>query len=554
MPTVTLNKKTFEDLVGKSLPLEELKDRISMIGTDLEKIEGNEIVVEVFPNRPDMLCEQGFARAFSSFIGVKTGFREYKVNSSNEKIIIDESVKDVRPFTACAIIKGLNLNNESIKQIIQIQEKLHVTYGRHRKKVAIGIYPLEKIKFPVTFTSKKPKDIKFQPLEMNDIIFANEILEKHSAGKEYGHLLKDKDKYPLFIDANNEVLSMPPIINSHNIGRVTEETKDVFIECSGFDFDILHKCLNMIVTSLADMGGEIYSLELEYNDNKKITPNLLPIEHNIDLNYINKKLGLELTEKEMIIHLEKMGHGYSNGKVLVPSYRVDIMHMIDFVEEIAISYGYENFDPVLPECATIGKESDFEIFKNKIITLLIGLNMIETNTYNIVNIDNQTKKMNHEIDFIKLKNALSEDYNALRFWMTPSIMEVYSNNKHNEYPQNIFGIGRIFLKDNSTETKVKEYDSLVVGLCSEETDFTKIKQILDYIMYNLGINYITKEQDYNSFIIGRSANIIIDNNEVGFLGEISPKVLENWDLIFPVSICEINLSKLYEIYKIFNKI
>ena len=73
MPTVTLNRKVFEKLVGKKLPLDKLKDRISMLGTDLDNITDTEIVVEVFPNRPDMLSEQGFARAFASFIGVKTG-------------------------------------------------------------------------------------------------------------------------------------------------------------------------------------------------------------------------------------------------------------------------------------------------------------------------------------------------------------------------------------------------------------------------------------------------------------------------------------------------
>jgi phenylalanyl-tRNA synthetase beta chain len=73
MPTVNLNKKEFEKLVGKKLPIEKLKDRISMLGTDLEDIKGNEIIVEVFPDRPDMISEQGFARALSSFIDAKTG-------------------------------------------------------------------------------------------------------------------------------------------------------------------------------------------------------------------------------------------------------------------------------------------------------------------------------------------------------------------------------------------------------------------------------------------------------------------------------------------------
>ena len=158
MPVVNLNKEVFEKLVGKKLPLSELKDRISMLGTDLESI-GEEIEVEVFPNRPDMLSEQGFARAFSSFIGVKKGLKKYKVTKSGEKLIVDTSVTNVRPYTACAIVKGLTLNEERIREIIQIQEKLHISYGRNRKKAAIGIYPMEKIKFPINYLAKNAIEI-----------------------------------------------------------------------------------------------------------------------------------------------------------------------------------------------------------------------------------------------------------------------------------------------------------------------------------------------------------------------------------------------------------
>ena len=88
MPTININRKVFEKLVGKKLPIEKLKDRISMLGTDLESINDKEILVEIFPNRPDMLSVQGLARAFSSFIRHKTGLRQYKVHNSNEKMII----------------------------------------------------------------------------------------------------------------------------------------------------------------------------------------------------------------------------------------------------------------------------------------------------------------------------------------------------------------------------------------------------------------------------------------------------------------------------------
>jgi phenylalanyl-tRNA synthetase beta chain len=287
MPTITLNKEVFEKLVGKKLPIDKLKDRISMIGTDLEGIEGNEINVEIFPNRPDLLSEQGFARAFSSFVGVKTGLREYKVEKSGEKVIVDKSVKDVRPYTACAIVKGIKFDDEKIKEIVQIQEKLHVTYCRNRKKCAIGVYPFEKIKPPIKFIAKKPNEIKFQPLEAYKEMTGQQILSQHPTGKEYGHLLEGMSKFPIFIDSNNQVLSMPPIINSEQTGKISNKTTDVFVECSGFDFNVLQKCLNMIVAALADMGGRIYSMELDVYGKKQTTPNLKPEEMKVDIAYIN---------------------------------------------------------------------------------------------------------------------------------------------------------------------------------------------------------------------------------------------------------------------------
>lgn len=556
MPTLTVNRKEFEKLIDKKLPLDILRNRISMLGTDLEDINDDEIIVEIFPNRPDMLSMQGFARALSSFIGVKKGLRKYEIKDSNEKVIVDESVKDVRPYTACAIIKNLHFNDEKIKEIIQLQEKLHITYGRNRKKAAIGIYPCEKIKFPIRFMALKPEEIKFQPLEFSSVLDGNEILEKHPAGKEYGYLLKDLEKYPIFVDANNHILSMPPVINSHMTGRVTEETRDVFIECSGFDFNILKKCLNMIVTALSDMGGEIFSMELDYkyktSDKKVITPNLAPEEMEIDLNYVNKMLGLKLTEKQVQECLEKMGFDYEikTNTVSIPAYRADILHQIDIVEDIAIAYGYENFEEVIPDVATIAQEAGIEKLKSKIIELLIGFGFLETNTYNLVNKDIQTKMMEYETEVIALKNSVSTEYNSLRAWMIPSLMQVLKDNKHYEYPQNIFEIGAVFKKNEEFETNIEETQRLAVLLCSKDVDFTRIKQVMDALMNAFELKYHVEDVVHNSFIPGRVARISINNKKIAYIGEIHPKVLENFGLEMPVATLELNISELFKIIKI----
>ncbi len=546
MPSITLNKKVFEQLVGKELPLEELKDRISMLGTDLEDIKDNEIHVEVFPNRPDMLSEQGFARAFSSFIGVKTGLRKYAVKESNQKIIIDSSVKGIRPYTACAIVKGLQFDEENLRQVIQIQEKLHVTYGRNRKKAAIGIYPMEKITFPITYRADSPNKIKFRPLESDREMSALEILEEHKAGKEYAHLLQRLAKYPIFVDAKGEILSMPPIINSDKTGRVTDETKDVFVECSGFDFEVLSTCLNMIVTALADMGGEIYSLKLEYSEGTKTTPNLTPSKMKLDLPYVNKRLGLSLSEKDAIKLLEKMGYGFEQGHVLIPAYRADILHQVDLIEDIAIAYGYENFQEEIPNVATIGEEDEFEKFSKKVRDLLVGMQLLEVKNFHLTTKEDLTTKMNLAAEQpIPLKNAIG-DHNHLRNAIMPSLMKILAENQHHEYPQNIFEIGRIFVPGD-TETGILEAEHLNVMLCHDKTDFTEIRQVLEALIRALGLECMVKESEHPPFISGRSGDITIHGKKIGIIGELHPQVITYWQMVMPVVCFELNLGELFKL-------
>lgn len=547
MPSITLNRKVFEKLVGKKLSDEKLKERISYLGTDLESIGANEINLEIFPNRPDLLSEQGFARAFSSFIGVNTGLRKYDVKKSNHKLIIEESVKNVRPYTACAIVKNLTFDDEKIKEIIQIQEKLHVTYGRNRKKCAIGIYPFEKIETPIKFKALKPQDIKFQPLESPKELNGLQILSQHPTGREYGHLLEGLSKFPIFIDTNEQVLSMPPIINSHNVGKITENTKEVFIECSGFDYNVLSKCLNMIVTSLADMGGQIYSMEIDMYGKKVISPNLSPSEMKVDLDYVNKRLGLNLNQKNLKELLEKMGYNYSNGLALIPSYRSDVLHQIDLIEDIAIAYGYENISEEIPAVATVAAEDPFSIFKRKLSEILAGLGLLECKTYHITNKDFQTKLMNCNIKVVELANALNQEYSTLTAWVMPSLMEVLKNNKHHEYPQNIFAIGRIFKKDPSQETGVLEQDRLACLLCSDQSDYTRIKQVIDYLLRMAGIDYKIEPTEHPSFIPGRTGRLVIKGKKVAYIGEISPEVLGNWDIDMPTTGFELNITELFNL-------
>jgi len=527
--------------VEKHIKLDEKTiDRIMMLGIPVESLTNEEIEIQVLPNRPDLLSMHGFLRAVKSFLGKETGLKRYKINKGdkNYKVKIDPSVKSIRPYTACAIVKGLKLDNSKIKEIIDIQEKIHTTLGRNRKKLAIGIYPLEKIALPIKYEARLPKDIKFLPLESDKEMNGLEILQRHPTGRDYAHLLQDLDKFPIFVDAKGKILSMPPIINSHETGKITETTKDIFIECSGFDFDILKKTLNIIITTLADLGGRVFLMELDYG--KKITtPDLSPETIKISLENTNKLLGLNLKEKDLEKLLPKMGYDYKKGKVSVPAWRTDILHEVDIIEDIAIAYGYENLAPEIPKVATIGEESKESKTVSKISEILIGLGLLETSSYHLIK-DEESKllKLNEKIEVLDSKT----EYKLLRPNLTIPALRILSENKDNEYPQKIFEIGTVFSKDEKEESGIKESTNLVVSITPG--NFTEIKQILDYLAKMLSTNFTLKESIKKDLIEGRTGEIFLNNKPIGYIGEVHPETLKGWNIKLPVSLFELRLDEI----------
>jgi len=535
MPTISLDKKDLMKLLGRTIPDEKLKDRISMLGTDLERVTNSEIEVEIFPNRPDMLSVEGFARALSSFIGIKPGLKSYRVNKSNYKSKKDPKVKNIRPYAVNGVVKNINFNDSAIKSLMQVQEKLHASHGRNRKKVSIGVYDLDKIKSPLTYTTK-PKSFYFTPLDSDKEMSIAQILDQHPKGKDYKYLLENFSEYPIWLDSNNQVLALVPIINSEGT-KVDERTKNVFIDVTGTDLLACEQALNIIVTSLADRNGEIYEVRVD----GKSYPNLAPKKVKLTKSKIEKVLGLTLSEAKIKELLSLMGIDYSKGFASIPTYRADIISEIDIIEDIAIAYGYENFVPEIPNVSTIAKESDFEIFKNKICNILTNLGLIETNTYNLANKNIQTKLMNlPELKLVEIANALNEEYNVLRSWMIPSLLEVLKNNKQYEYPQNIFEAGTVFSGDN-------EKTNLGILLSSSKITFTDIKQILDVIFNSLNLEYQVENFEHNSFIPGRVGRLLCKGKEIGYIGELHPLVLSNFSLETPVAALELDLIGLFEI-------
>ncbi|MBI5803627.1 phenylalanine--tRNA ligase subunit beta [Candidatus Pacearchaeota archaeon] len=536
MTNVKFPRKEFEKHIKLT---KEVEEKISLFGTPLEKIDNEEIEIEVFPNRPDLISLHGFMRGFKTFLGNGSGLKKYDIKNPEKdfSVKVFPSVNKVRPFTVCAIVKGFNFDDEKIKEIIELQEKLHFTIGRNRKKVAIGIYPLGKIKLPIKYRALAKDKIKFVPLDAEKEMSGSEILRKHPKGKDYAHLLKDEERYPIFSDAGSSILSMPPIINSKETGKIDEKTKDVFVECSGSDFNTLSKTLNIVVTTLAEMGGQIYQVNLDYMGKKITTPDLTPDKMKISVDNANKVLGLKLKEKNLRGLLHRMGYDYKEGVVHVPPWRTDVLHEVDIIEDIAIAYGYDKLIPEIPNVSTIGEESTESKTMRKLAELFVGLGMLEIQTYHLVR--------KEDFDIVKAGEKIEvedsrTDYRFLRTNLINNVLNVLSQNKDKDYPQKVFEVGTVFSRDNSgeSETGIKETNNLIAAI--SPGNFTEIKQIVNYLFASFEIEFKLKEDVNSCLIDGRTAAIFLGDKKIGYFGEVHPRTLKAAGIKMPVAVLEMN--------------
>jgi phenylalanyl-tRNA synthetase beta chain len=542
MPVVTFDYEDFKNLLGNNISKEKFLEKIPMIGADIDRIEKNELSIEFFPDRPDLTSVEGIARACRSFFNLKTGLKEYTVKKSDVIITVDPSVKKVRPYVVTALVKNIKMTDELIKSLMELQEKLHIGIGRNRKKIAIGVHNFEPVTPPFIYKAVDPNSVQFVPLNKVESMTMTDILKHHEKGLDYAHILQDFDKHPVILDQNNNVLSYPPIING-SLTEVTPFTTELFIDVTGNDKKAVNYALNIVVTALAERGGEIYSTTAKEGTQTYTTPDLKPREINISLDYANKILGTNLNFKETNLCLSKMGYNAKKIndkeiKVMIPAYRADVLHEIDIVEDIAKGYGYENFRSDFPSSLTFGKKIKNHDFHEALRTIMIGLGFNEVTTFTISNEDDEYKKIGlSKKTHVEIKNPIGEEFSCLRSGLIPSLLKILNENRHHPLPQQIFELGIV------VDEKFKNKYKLAFAKIDAKANFTECKSYAEAIIRDVGLKFKIKDFLHPGFINGRCAALIKDNREIGFFGELHPKTIANFELEHPIIAFELKIEQ-----------
>ncbi len=548
MPTVAINHKDLTDLLGREMSLQELEEALFLTKCEVESVQEGEITVEVNSDRPDMLSTEGIARSLKGFLGIETAAPRYQLQEGEVEVTVLPSVSEVRPYIVCGIVRDIDLTDETIRQVMQLQEKLHLTHCRNRRKGSIGIYDLETFGKNVIYEAPRPREIEFVPLEESTRMTAEEILEKTPKGREFAHLVRGHERYPLLRDSDGTVLSMPPIINSEDT-RVSPGTSHVLIDVTGTERRLIERVLNILVTSLADRGGKLETVTIEYENETRTTPDLTSENIKLDINLTCKMLGLKLSPKEISECLRKTRYDVKQGnrgklEVSIPAYRCDILHEVDLIEDVAIGYGYDKFVPEIPATTNIGGELGKAKLTRQARDLMIGFGFQEVLNFMMTGKENLFTKMNRpEEKVVEVLNPVSSEYAVLRDSLIPGLLYLLSMNLHVQYPHRVFECGDV------VKTQGKGYPesirTLAAAICDNKVSYEEVQSIVYSLLRNLRVaDWKVTPYEHDSYLKGRAARIVLQGEEIGVMGEIHPRTLTRYGLQKPVAVFEIAMEPM----------
>ena len=541
MPTIVVNKWDLLSLL--KVDEKELEDLLFNLKSESKEVDPDHLEIEINNDRPDLLHPLGIKRAIDGLLERAFGEPKYLTVNTDYKFVVHEVPS--RPFALAAVVYDVKFSEERLKELIQFQEKLHVTVGRKRAKVAIGLHDLHKVASKVIEYREIPLSTRFVPLGQTEEMSVKEVLERTEQGKLYGHISVREGKTPAITEDNGSILSIPPVINAERT-RITTETRDLFIDVTGTSLEAVSFTLDLLVTTLAEGGSRIGIVKVE-NRSKSGMPESSPVLRHYKVSttkdYINRKLGTSFSAEEMV-RLLRMARLEATAlkdviEVTVPPYRADILSDPDVAEEVAQVYGYKRLEPSKEKFRQPGSPLFLTTLSNYLRDLSVGAGFEEIYTFVLIRKELLTG------EFVELINPVTEDFTAVRNSLIPSLLLFLSRNQNARMPVKVFEINEVVVRDSSSDTGYRNSVRAGYAIMDFQVTYDQIQAPVHAVLTNLGlkVKYVRSEEPY--LLRGRTAKIVTEKgNVIGVIGEADPAYLERFGVRFPVGIAEIYLEEV----------
>lgn len=584
MPTIAVDKQDLFDLLGRSYTTKEFDELCFQFGIELdedttEDVKGTDerpqLKIEIGANRYDMLCIEGIAQALNQYLG-RSPIPNYTLSPEKPQtsLTIKESTSQIRPYAASAILRGITFTQRSYDSFIALQDKLHANLCRGRTLVAMGTHDLDTIQGPFTYEALPPKDIKFTPLNQTKEMNGEELMQFYKNDKNLGKylpIIEGSPVYPVILDANRNVCSLPPIINS-DLSKITLDTKNVFLDVTGTDRTKVEIVVNTLVAMFSRYCETPFTIEpveiiSEHNNETRICPNLEMRELQVEAEYINSVLALELSRKEICDYLLKMSlfatPNSENEKLIdvkIPITRSDVLHACDVMEDCAIAYGYDNLVKTYPKTeATTAYPLPVNKVGDILRTASAQAGWLEVLPLTLCSHDENYKFLLDDDDSlaVKLENPKTVEYQIVRTSLVPGILKTIKENKNHALPIKVFESGDIVYKVPESERGAVNQRNWCAAYAGKNSGFENIQGLLTKIMQTMRVLWLEKDNgkrgfwtegsdEKKMFFPGRGAVILYRAKDdekavkVGHLGVLHPQVLSHFEIPFALSIVEIN--------------
>lgn len=617
MPVVSVGRDKLFHALGREYSQEEFEGLCFDYGVELDDVTSekemlrkehggqenkdasDEILykIDIPANRYDMLCLEGIARALNIF-NRTIEVPQYKLANMTGKQPLQLTIKPetalVRPFAVAAVLRGINFDSARYSSFIDLQDKLHQNLCRQRSLVAIGTHDLATLKAPFTYEALPPENINFVPLKQKKSFNAKELMQYYLDNdpklKKFVPIIHDSVVYPVILDANRTVCSMPPIINGAH-SAINLDTKDVFIEITATDLTKAQIVLNTVCTMFCEYCSTPFEVEpvevIDSFGHRKMYPDLSSREMVVPEDLINKGIGVQLETAQMADLLSRMqlqaeAVPGNQVRVLVPPTRSDVLHACDVMEDVAIAYGYNNVGLSVPATVTVGKELPL----NQLVELLrvecAMCGFTEILTWALCSRSENFEYLRRQDDgntAVSIGNPATAEFEVCRTSLLQGALKTLGANKDLALPIKLFELSDVVLLAPDKEVGSKNQRQLVAVHCSKDSGFEVIHGLLNRVMEILGIplrqgnvgqedpnnrklarlypdgGYCWRPSDdtHDAYFSGRQANIYLQASSsssssqqgevrIGKFGVIHPEVLSKFDIPFPVSAVELNIE------------
>ncbi len=560
MPTIETGIRDLSLLLQEPLSQERLAALLMRVKGEVKAFDHAQDIAKIElgdSNRPDLWSAEGVARQIRSDTPCYPFFEA--PSNGQYSVRVSDDMASIRPYLAASVARGITMTKTMLTQLIQSQEKLSDIFGQKRKQVSIGIYRLHKIVFPVHYICVAPEAVRFIPLGGDGPLTLSEILKQHPKGIAYADALPaHRTLYPVLMDANGQILSFPPIINSREVGEVQVGDSDLFVEVTGHDVRKVTLVLNILSCNLSDRGANIEPVTIHYPHETALgkvvqSPKAVTSEVRVPRMTFEKCLGESLDVQEIATVLRAYGYRVTvtgdDLLVTLPYYRDDVMHPVDVVEDYAIGRGLNTFAPKALTFHTIGALSPTERRCDRLREEMVGLGFQEMASNMLGAMEDFARRMNlsdtdvRATRIVHVKNPMSDRFASLRPGLIPALLRVESTSSKTFYPHHIFEIGEVAYRDEKAHPETHLH---LAGLMSHSaSNFSECHAVVEALFYNLSVAYRLEPLLHPSFIEGRVGTILTQSpsgeRAIGMIGEIHPSCLTNWQIGMPTTAFEIEV-------------